>query len=106
MREKGQIYTFLALKNHIYSNSIKSIIVQWFSTILGKIHAKIEKKILVSFWENGLTNQKCPNFDLWPSKNNPSSVSTKSSLSYVVYVIPKKLHEKKEKKLLDSFWEN
>ena len=64
MREKGQIYTFLTLKNHIYSNSIKSIIVQWFSTILGKIHAKIEKIILVSFWENGLTNQKCPNFDL------------------------------------------
>ena len=29
---------------------------------------------------------------IWPSKNNPSGVSTKSSLWYVVYVIPKKTY--------------
>ena len=62
-----------------------------------------------SFWENGLTNQKCQNFDLWPSRNNPSSDSTKSYLWYVVYVIPKKLHAKKRKKVIEQFlrkWSN
>ena len=44
-------------------------------------------------------------FDLWPSRNNPSSDSTKSYLWYVVYVIPKSFMQKKEKKLLNSFWE-
>ena len=70
---------------------------------------KKEKKLLNSFWENGLTNQKCKNFDLWPSRNNPSSDSTKSYLWYVVYVIPKKLHAKKRKKVIKQFlrkWSN
>ena len=38
----------------------------------------------------------------WP-RNNPSSDSTKSSLWYVVYVIPKKLHAKKRKKVMEQF---
>ena len=88
---------------------------EWFNQILLMIcclchpkeaSCKKRKKVIEQFWENGLTNQKCQNFDLWPSRNNPSSDSTKSYLWYVVYVIPKKLHAKKEKKLLNSFWEN
>ena len=98
---KGTNLYLCDIENHIYSNSIKSIIVQWFSTIIRKIHAKIEKIILVRFLENGLTKQKMSKFGPWRSKNNRSSDSTKSSSWYVVYVIPKKLHGKK--KLLDSF---
>ena len=41
----------------------------------------------------------------WPLKNNLYSDSTKSFLWYVGNVIPKKLHAKKEKKLLKRFWD-
>ena len=37
----------------------------WFSTILGKVHAKIEKKLLTSFRENG---QSAKRAQFWPFK--------------------------------------
>ena len=75
------------------------------STIPGKVHAKIEKKLLTSFWENALKCKKGTILTFWPLKNNLYSDSTKSFLCYVGNVIPKKLHAKKEKKLLKRFWD-
>ena len=75
------------------------------STIPGKVHAKIEKTLPTSFWENAL---KCKNgtiLTFWPLKNNLYSDSTDSFLWYVVKCHPKKLHAKKEKKLLKRFWD-
>ena len=90
--------------NDLWSDSIKSRFGQLISTISGKVHAKIEKMLLTSFWENALKCKKGTILTFWPLKNNLYSDSTKSFLWYVVNVIPKKLHAKKEKKLLKRFW--
>ena len=73
------------------------------STIPGKVHAKIEKRLPTSFWENDLKCKKGTILTFWPLKKNLYSDSTKSFLGYVVNVIPKKLHAKIEKKLLKRF---
>ena len=62
-------------------------------TIPGKVNAKIEKELLTSFWENCL---KCKKGTILTFKNDLYSDSTKSFLWYVVNVIPKTLHAKKE----------
>ena len=49
--------------------------------------------------------QKEQNFTLPTLKNDLSSDSTKSIFRYVIYVAPKKLHAKKEEKLLKRFWD-
>ena len=75
------------------------------STILGKVHAKIDKNLLTSVWEKCLKSKKGTHLDLLTFQNYPWSDSTKSFLWYVVNVIPKKPHAKKEKKLQKRFWD-
>ena len=40
------------------------------STIPGKVHAKIEKKLLTSFWENAPKCKKGTILTFWPLKKN------------------------------------
>ena len=68
-----------------------------------KLYAKIEKRLLNSFGVNGLRVQKEPNLTLPTLKNDLDSDSTNSLVRYVIYVTPKKLHAKKEEKLLKRF---
>ena len=61
------------IENDIESNSIKHVFSQFISTIMEKLHAKIEDKLLNKFWMNGQfvsTSQKRGKFVIsdirWP----------------------------------------
>ena len=104
-----------AKKSKFWPLTFKKQPFEWFNQILLMIcclchpkeaSCKKIKKVIEQFLRKWSNKPKMSNFDLWPSRNNPSSDSTKSYLWYVVYIIPKKLHAKKEQKLLNSFWEN
>ena len=58
-----------------------------------------------SFGANGLQVQKEPNLTLPTLTNDIWSDSTKSIFWYVIYFTQKKLHAKKEEKLLKRFWD-
>ena len=77
---------------------------QFTSTLPGKLYAKIEK----SYWT--VLEQmasKCKKSQIWPCR--PWKMTFRAIQpnlpSYVIYVTPKKLHAKKEEKLLKRFWD-
>ena len=56
-------------KNYIESDSIKSILWQTISTLLGKLFAKLDKKVSNSDWENCLQVENEPNVTNQTSKH-------------------------------------
>ena len=86
------------------SDSIKSnFFRQFISTLFGNLHAKIQKKLSNSFWENCLKVKNEPNltFKRYPFfQQNP--------YFYITYIdtFIRKLHAKKEKKVIKQFLRN
>ena len=105
MRAKGLIYTFLTLKNHIYSTSINSIFVQWRSTctILGKVHAKIEKNNTCQFLRKWSNKPKMSKFWLLTFKEQPFERFNQVLLIICCLCHPKKASCKKGKKVIAQF---
>ena len=102
--KRGQIRPFWPLKKDLFGSSLL------ISTLPGKLYAKIEKKLLNSFGANGLQVQKEQNLTLptliWPYQNltlpyqKMTFRAIQQNRSFDIYVTPKRLHAKKEEKLL------
>ena len=78
------------------------------STILGKVLAKIEKKLLTSFWENCLKCKKGTNLDLltfWPLKMTLRAIQPNPSYDMLLMSSQRSLMPKKREKLLKRFWD-
>ena len=88
-----------------FSDSIKSIFWQSISTLLGKLHDKIEKTLSNGFWENCFQMENGPNLTLLTFKIDLQDDSTKSIFLQYISTFLRKLHAKKEQKLSGHFWE-
>ena len=61
--------TLQTLTNDLQSNSIKSIFWQFISTLLGKFHAQIEKKVIKQFLKIASKWKMNQIWPLWPSQS-------------------------------------
>ena len=91
--KKAKIGPFLSLKGTFRAIHANLSFDSSISTLFGQLYAKIEKQLQNSFGANGL---KVLNVTFPTLKNDLLNDSTKSIFRYAIYVIPKKLHAKKE----------
>ena len=84
-------------------NQIQPLVVVWYHPWEGSCQNR--ENVTDMFFRKCSKMPKGHNCDLFTFKKNLYSDSTKSFLLYVVNVILKKLHAKKENKLLKRFWD-